>query len=141
MKYRFFQNSNENIVRISALKVFIPFLGLLGSFLRLPGKPTGSLKKIPGSPQAAIKTFRAEILTIFSLLFWKIILSLTDLYLLLSNSQVTSLISKQFNSRHYSVAIFFGEQNFCSNSLEIQTLSTIYIFLSVKSQSRPPHVY
>ena len=36
MKALIFQNSNENIVRISALKVFIAFLGLPGSFLGFP---------------------------------------------------------------------------------------------------------
>ena len=50
MRTSIFQNSNENIIRISALKVFI------------------SSRKPPGS----YKNFRAEILTIFSLLFWKI---------------------------------------------------------------------
>ena len=34
--HRFDQNSNENIVRISALKVFIASLGFPGSFLGLP---------------------------------------------------------------------------------------------------------
>ena len=34
--HRFDQNSNENIVRISALKVFIASLGLPGSFFGLP---------------------------------------------------------------------------------------------------------
>jgi hypothetical protein len=78
--HRFDQNSNKNIVRISALKYFVASWGLLGSFLGLSGdlvsniikirKPTGSPKKLPGSPKEDIKTFRAEILTIFSLLFW-----------------------------------------------------------------------
>ena len=35
--HRFDQNSNENIVRISALKFFIASWGLPGSFLGLPG--------------------------------------------------------------------------------------------------------
>jgi hypothetical protein len=34
--HRFDQNSNKNIVRISALKVFIASLGLSGSFFGLP---------------------------------------------------------------------------------------------------------
>ena len=54
----FDQNSNENIVRISALKFFIASLRLPGSFLGLPvgprkpktvfRKPTGSYKKFQG---------------------------------------------------------------------------------------------
>ena len=35
--HRFDQNSNENIVRISALKFFVASWGLLGSFMELPG--------------------------------------------------------------------------------------------------------
>jgi hypothetical protein len=35
--HRFDQNSNENIVRISALKFFVASWGLPGSFLGLPG--------------------------------------------------------------------------------------------------------
>ena len=54
----FDQNSNENIARISALKVFIASLGLPVSFFGFK------------SFQEATKKFRAEILTIFSLLFW-----------------------------------------------------------------------
>ena len=34
--HRLDQNNNKNIVRISALKVFIAYLGLPGSFLELP---------------------------------------------------------------------------------------------------------
>jgi hypothetical protein len=41
------------------------FLGII-SLIR---KPTGSPKKLSVSPKEAIKTFRAEILTIFSLVF------------------------------------------------------------------------
>ena len=35
--HRFDQNSNKNIVRISALKYFVASWGFLGSFLGLPG--------------------------------------------------------------------------------------------------------
>jgi hypothetical protein len=35
--HRFDQNSNENIVRISALKFFVAFWGIPGRFLGLPG--------------------------------------------------------------------------------------------------------
>ena len=75
----FDQNSNENIARISALKVFIASWGLPGSFLGLPGDLVRNTinkeayrepQKLPGSPKEGIKTFRPEILTIFSLVFW-----------------------------------------------------------------------
>ena len=70
-RHRFDQKTIENIVRISALKVFIASLGLPGSFW---GLPVGFLiycllTKYLGSPQEATKKFRAEILKIFSLLF------------------------------------------------------------------------
>ena len=79
--HRFEQKTNKNIVSLSALKVFIASLGILGSFfglpvgslindLRLLTKSQGSPKKLPGSPQEATKKIRAEILIIFSLLFW-----------------------------------------------------------------------
>jgi len=80
--HHFDQKSNENILRISALKVFIASLGLSVGFLinhmYLLSKP----KKLSGSPQEAIKHFRAEI---FLLLFWdklifhKDIIKLSDL--------------------------------------------------------------
>ena len=77
MKTSIFQNSNENIVRISALKFFVASSGHPGSFLGLPRDlvNTGSPKKTPESPKEAIKTFRAEIFTTFLLPFWKIDLS------------------------------------------------------------------
>ena len=68
--HRFDQNGNKNIVRISALKVFIASLGLLGSFFGLPVgffiynityQVPRNPKKLPGSPQEATKNFRAEI--------------------------------------------------------------------------------
>ena len=37
MKTSIFRNSNENIVRISALELFVASWGLPGSFLGLPG--------------------------------------------------------------------------------------------------------
>ena len=136
-----FQNSNENIVGISALQFFEASWGLLGRFLGLPGDLVSNiinkeayrkLQKYSRKPKGSHKNFQGRnpynifIAILENRCPHRFILSLTDLYLLLSNSQVTSLISKQFNSRHYSVAIFFGEQNFCSNSLEIQTLSTSF---------------
>ena len=64
--HRFDQNSNENIVRISAMKFFVASWGLPGSFLGLPGdlvsniilirKPIGSPKELPGSPKEDINT-------------------------------------------------------------------------------------
>ena len=77
--HRLNQKTNENIVRISALKVFIASLGLPGSFLGLPGDLVTNIindeayrkpPKLPESPQEATKNFRADILTLFSLLFW-----------------------------------------------------------------------
>ena len=73
MKTSIFQKSNENIVRISALKFFVASLGHPGSFLGLPRDLVNNIinkeafrnpKKLPGSPKEAIKTSRAEILTI-----------------------------------------------------------------------------
>ena len=87
MRTSIFQNSNENIVRLSALRVFIASLGLPVGFLvydityLAPRKP----KKLPGSPQEATKKFRAEILEIILLVFrmklsfHKDIIKLTDL--------------------------------------------------------------
>ena len=78
MKTSIFQNSNENIERISALKFFVASWGLPGSFLGLPGDLVSNMinkkayRKPQGSPKEALKTFRAEILTIFLFLFWKI---------------------------------------------------------------------
>ena len=81
MKTSIFQNSNENIVRISALKFFVASLGHPGSFLGLPRdlvsntiikENTRSPKKLPGNPPDDSKNFGVENLTIFSLLFWKI---------------------------------------------------------------------
>jgi hypothetical protein len=62
------QNSNENIVRISALS----FFGLYGDLVRniINKEAYRNPKKLQGRPKEAIKTFRAEILTIFPVLFW-----------------------------------------------------------------------
>ena len=51
--YRYDQNSNENIVRISALKASF-FLMIL--FTKFPG----STKKLPGSPQEATKKLQGR---------------------------------------------------------------------------------
>ena len=74
MKTSILQNSNENIVRISALKFFVASWGLPGNLVsniinkeayrkpqKASRKPTGSPKKLPGSPKEATKNFRAEI--------------------------------------------------------------------------------
>ena len=59
MKTSILQNSNKNIVRISALKFFVASLGLPGSFLGLPGDLVSniinkeSLQKAPKSLQEA----------------------------------------------------------------------------------------
>ena len=64
--HRFDQNSNENIVRISALI----FSSLPGNFFGLPGDLVSSIinkqayrkpQKLQGSPQEGTKNFRAEI--------------------------------------------------------------------------------
>ena len=74
MKTSIFQNGNKNIV----LKLFVASLGLPWDLVsniinkKTYRKPTGRPKKLPGSPKEAIKTVRAEFLTIFLLLFWKI---------------------------------------------------------------------
>ena len=79
MKTSIFQNSNRNIVRISDLKFFVASWGFPESFFGLPRDLVSNItnkesyktpKKLPGNPKKAIKIFRAEILTIFSLLFW-----------------------------------------------------------------------
>ena len=72
--HRFDQNSNENIVRISALKFCVASWGLPGSFFGLPGDLVSNIikkeayrkpQKLLGSPQEATKNFRAEIQKFF----------------------------------------------------------------------------
>ena len=89
--HHFDQNSNENIVRISALKFFKSSLVLPRSFW---GLPVGFLtyyvprkpKKLQGSPVKATKKIQGRNPEIISLVFWKKllfhkdILRLTDLY-------------------------------------------------------------
>jgi hypothetical protein len=73
MKTSIFQNSNKNIVRISALNFFIASRGLPEDLVsNIVKKEAYIMQEVPKSFQEAIKTFRAEILTIFLLLFWKI---------------------------------------------------------------------
>ena len=79
MNTTIFRHSNENIVRISALKFFV-------ASWWLPGDLVSNIinKKAYRKPQEAIEIFRAEILTIvFAILEnrcpHKLILSLTDL--------------------------------------------------------------
>jgi hypothetical protein len=66
-RHSFDQNSNENIVRISALKFLIAswglpgsFLGLPGSFLGLPGDLVSNIinKEAYRKPQGSYKNFR-----------------------------------------------------------------------------------
>jgi hypothetical protein len=59
-------------VRISALKVVLASFGFSGSFLGLSGGFLIYDSYYLLSPQEVPKNFRAEILTIFSLLFEKI---------------------------------------------------------------------
>ena len=74
MNKSIFQNSNENIVRIFALKFFVASWGLPESFLGLPGDFVSNIinKEASRKPEEAKITFRAKILIISSLLFWKI---------------------------------------------------------------------
>ena len=66
------QNSNETIVKISALKFFVASWGFPGDLVSniINKEAYRNLKKLPGSSKEAIKTFRAEILTIFLLVSW-----------------------------------------------------------------------
>ena len=67
--HRFNQNSNENIVRISALKFFVASWGLPGSFLGLPGDLVSNIinkeayrkpKKASRKPQGSFKKFQGR---------------------------------------------------------------------------------
>jgi hypothetical protein len=55
--HRFDQNSNENVVRIFALKFFVTSCGLPGSFLGLPGDLVSNIikKEAYKNPQKASK--------------------------------------------------------------------------------------
>ena len=87
MRTSIFQNSNEKIVRISSLTVFIASLGLPVGFLiynityLVPHKAQKASRKLPGS----YKKFQGRNAEIISLVFWKKfsdqkdILKLTDL--------------------------------------------------------------
>ena len=108
--HRFDQKSNENIVRISALKVFIASLGLSESFWgllvgflindRKPKKLPKKLRKISGQ----------NLLTIFLLLFWskqwhqKDISKLTVLYVFAISQffYVFFFILELFHYTHFS---------------------------------------
>ena len=66
MKTSIFQNSNENIVKIFALKFFVASWGLPGSFLGLPGDLVSNMinkeayrkpKKDSRKPQGSYKNF------------------------------------------------------------------------------------
>ena len=101
--HRLVQNSNENIIRISALKAFIASLGLPVGFL---------INDItyPGSPQEATKKFRAKILTIFLLIFWskrwhqKDISKLTDLYMFRICLKIRIVILKRYLPSSYQIS-------------------------------------
>jgi hypothetical protein len=66
--HRFDQKSNENIVKISVKKVLKLPWGFLDPFWGFLINDITT--KSPGSHPEATKNFRAEILTIFLLLFW-----------------------------------------------------------------------
>ena len=80
MRTLILQNSNKKIVKISCLKVFIASLGL-----SVPKSP----KKLLGSPLEAKKYFRAEILTMVLLLFWKIVVFINSFWVQLTISVST----------------------------------------------------
>jgi hypothetical protein len=70
MNSSIFQITNKNIVKISALKVYLKFnwkIVLITWTLSKHGKPSWSNLEISN-----FKTFRAVILTLFSLIIWKI---------------------------------------------------------------------
>ena len=67
--HRFDQNSNKNIVRISALKFFVASWGLPGSFLGLPGDLVSNIinkeayrkpQKASRKPQGSYKNFQGR---------------------------------------------------------------------------------
>jgi hypothetical protein len=78
--HRFDQNSYENIVRISALKLFVASWGLPGSFLGLPGdleniiinkKAYRKPKKASRKPQGSYTNFQGRNpFNIFVVFFW-----------------------------------------------------------------------
>ena len=93
--HRFDQNSDENIVRISALKFFVASWWLPGSFLGLPRDLVSNItkkeayRKSPKAsrkPQGSFKNFQERNPYNILLFFWskwwhqKDILKLTDLY-------------------------------------------------------------
>ena len=82
--HRLDQNSNENIVRISALKFFIASWGLPGSRLGRPGDLVSNIINKEGSPKEAIKLSGHKFLQYFCWFFGpnddtKDISKLTDL--------------------------------------------------------------
>ena len=62
MKTLIFRNSNENIVRISALKLFVASWGLPGSFWGLPGDLVSNIinKEAYSKPQGSYKNFQGR---------------------------------------------------------------------------------
>ena len=67
--HRFDQNSNENIVKIPALKFFVASWGFPGSCFGLSGDLVSNIinketyrkpQKLPGSPKEAIKNFQGR---------------------------------------------------------------------------------
>ena len=62
MRTSIFQNSNENIVRISALKFFVASWGLPGSFCGLPGDLVSNIinKEAYRKPQGSYKNFQGR---------------------------------------------------------------------------------
>ena len=99
--HRFDQNSKKNIIRISALKFFVVSFGLPGSFWGLPYQwyHLLSLQEAPESH----KKFKAEILIIFSLLFW----------------------SKWWHQRHFEISWLLGSHHKSLQAISIEIDTSI----------------
>jgi hypothetical protein len=78
--HHFEQNSNENIVRISSLKIFVPSWGLPGRFFGLPRDLVSNImnkeayrkpQKSSRKPQGRYIKFQGRSPEIISLVFWK----------------------------------------------------------------------
>ena len=73
MNMSIFQNSNKNIVRISALKFFVASLGLPDRFMGLVGDLVSNIinKKASRKPQGGENNFQGRNSYNILLLFWK----------------------------------------------------------------------
>ena len=67
--HRLDQNSNENIVKISGLKIFVASWGLPGDLVSNINKPTGSSKSFQEAPMKLQKESRQKSLQYFRCYF------------------------------------------------------------------------